>query len=266
MTTSAQVLAVARTQIGTVEARDGGNPYGRAYGVDRVAWCAQFLWWCFREANAATLIHPKTAYTPTLADWFRQRGLFSITPQVGDLVFYDWPDSVRRIQHVGIVEAVEPAAIVAIEGNTSTADQSDGGRVMRRRRARNNSIIGYGHPVYAAQAPRPSPAPREDFLMALTDAEQREILDGMRKLKPGIVLPARSEHAGPRKDDAIGAAFNAWAEAADASAGVERVEAIVRSIAARAGAGPAGPPVLTDADRRAIAVEVVGLLTTRLAS
>lgn len=151
-------LDIARGQLGTAEAGNGSTLYGRAYGMDRVAWCMQFVWWCFREAGQSELIHPKTAYTPTAADWHRQRGEWSTNPRVGSLVFYDWPDSVRRIQHVGLVEVVEPGAIVAIEGNTSTANQSDGGRVMRRRRARNGSIVGYGHPAYPA-APGGAAAP-----------------------------------------------------------------------------------------------------------
>lgn len=149
MATAKQVLDVFRRELGTVEAADGSTKYHRAYGLPSdQPWCAVFVWWCFRQVGASDLIHPKTAYTPTLADWFRLRGAFDRTPRVGDLVFYNWPDSLDRIQHVGIVEAVEPTAIVAIEGNTSTSNQSNGGQVMRRRRARNSSIVGYGHPAY----------------------------------------------------------------------------------------------------------------------
>jgi hypothetical protein len=154
MPTAEDVLRVARSQIGTVEAANGANKYGAAYGMDRVAWCAQFVWWCFREAGASSLIMQKTAYTPTLFDWYRKQGRSGATPQVGALVFYNWPsDGVDRIQHVGIVEAVEPGAIVTVEGNTSDASAGNGGRVLRRRRARNSSIVGYGYPAYAPASP-----------------------------------------------------------------------------------------------------------------
>jgi hypothetical protein len=162
MTTPDRILAIARSQLGTAESPNGSNPYGRAYGMDRVAWCMQFCWWVFREAGASNLIHPKTAYTPTAAQWFRERGRLDRNPRVGDLVFFNWPDSVNRIQHVGIVEAVERDAIITIEGNTSTTNQSDGGRVMRRRRARNSSISGYGHPAYTVPA-RPVATPARVF-------------------------------------------------------------------------------------------------------
>jgi hypothetical protein len=159
VTTAEQILAVARRELGTVESPPGSNrtKYGRAYGNDGLKWCAVFLWWVFREAGASTLIHPRTAYTPTLAQWFIDRGRFDRNPRVGDLVFFNWKDKVDRIQHVGLVEAVEPGTIVTIEGNTSEANQSDGGRVMRRRRACNSSIAGYGHPAYALSVPPKPP-------------------------------------------------------------------------------------------------------------
>jgi hypothetical protein len=195
------VLRVARAELGYREGTNNANKYGAAYGMNNVAWCMQFCWWVFREAGASSLIHPKTAYTPTAASWHRARGTFSTTPRVGSLVFFDWPDSVHRIQHVGIVEVVEANAVVVIEGNTQSGtagNQSDGGGVCRRRRARNSSIAGYGHPAYttsAARAPsvaitaRPAAARTAapgGFLMALSDAEQAEALALLRTLNAQI--------------------------------------------------------------------------------
>ncbi len=67
MTTAGRVLDVARSQIGTVQARDGSNKYGAAYGMDRVAWCAQFTWWVFQQAGAGHL-HPNRAGDRLIAD------------------------------------------------------------------------------------------------------------------------------------------------------------------------------------------------------
>jgi hypothetical protein len=162
VTTAGQVLDRARSQIGTVEARDGSNPYGKAYGMDRVAWCAEFQWWAFTTAGAGALI-PKTAYTPTLYSWFQQRGQASRTPRVGSLVFYNWPgDGVDRIQHVGIVEAVNAdGTITTIEGNTTSGvagNQSAGGGVWRRRRSQS-AVVGYGHPAYTGAPAPAAPSP-----------------------------------------------------------------------------------------------------------
>lgn len=150
-----RVLDVARSQLGTVAARDGANKYGAAYGMDRVAWCAQFVWWVFREAGLSPLI-PRTAYTPTFASWFQQRGQASKTPRVGSLVFYNFPDSLDRIQHVGIVEAVHPdGSITAVEGNTTSGDrgsQDRGGGVWRRHRSTAHVVV-FGHPAYDGAGP-----------------------------------------------------------------------------------------------------------------
>ena len=171
MPTADQILAVARSQIGTVEDRNGNQKYGAFYGMNGVAWCAEFQWWCFNQIAGGNLLIPKTAYTPTFYQWFATNRQSSPTPTAGDLVFFNWPDSVNRVQHVAIVEAVEPAAIVTIEGNTTSGvagDQSNGGGVWRRRRARNSSIVGYGRPRYTlSPVPELSPA----RLSAMTSPE-----------------------------------------------------------------------------------------------
>lgn len=166
---AAKVLQVARTQIGTVESPANSNrtKYGLAYGMDGVAWCAQFTWWIFREAGLSSLV-PKTAYTPTLANWFKQRGQWGIHPRQGALVLFDFPnDGVNRISHVGIVEAVNPdGSIVTIEGNTASGtsgSQRDGGGVWRR--TRKTGIVGYGYPAYPA-----TPAPSSSTVLRRGDS------------------------------------------------------------------------------------------------
>jgi hypothetical protein len=173
MPTAEQVLTVARRELGFVEGPDASNKYGAAYGVDRVWWCAQFVWWVFRQAGGSNLIHPKTAYTPTLAQWFMDQKVWGKEPRVGAVVFYDWPDSTHRIQHVGIVEGFDATSITTIEGNTSSGaagNQSNGNGVYRRRRARNSSVIGYGYPRYQA-----APAATEED--ELTPEEKKRLAD-----------------------------------------------------------------------------------------
>jgi hypothetical protein len=173
--TAARVLEVARSQLGTVESPPGSNrqKYGAVYGTNGVAWCAIFTWWCFQQAGDGAL-HPKTAYTPALADWYRQRGQWSTAPRVGSLVLFDFPgDGVNRISHVGIVEAINrDGSVVTIEGNTSagtSGSQRDGGGVYRR--TRRTGIVGYGHPAYGA----PSPTTGEPELNAEETKMLREI-------------------------------------------------------------------------------------------
>lgn len=173
MTTAEDVLRVARSQIGTVEAADGSNPYGAAYGMDRVAWCAEFVWWCFTQAGAGALI-PKTAYTPTFFGWFRQHGQEpNDGPAVGDVVFFDWEGgSDTSIDHVGLVEAVLGGGLIqTVEGNTTppsgTGSQGHGGGVWRRNRSMS-LVAGWGRPHYSPAAPIPAPRFDPDTLPTLT--------------------------------------------------------------------------------------------------
>jgi surface antigen len=157
MTTAADVLSTARSQIGTVEQPAGSNrtPYGAAYGGDGDPWCAKFVWWVFRQSLAASLI-PKAGYTPTFAQWFRDHGRWGTAPRPGAVVFFDFPnDRLHRISHVGLVEAVNgDGSITTIEGNTSSGrgrSQRDGDGVWRR--VRRTGIVGYGYPRYDGVEP-----------------------------------------------------------------------------------------------------------------
>lgn len=170
MTAVDAVLTVARSQIGTVEAADGSNPYGAAYGMNRVAWCAQFVWWAFTTAGLGTLI-PKSAYTPTFFGWFEAHGQAPDDgPNPGDVIFFDWelgglvtPGREGAIDHVGIVEARLPdGRVQTIEGNTTpptgSGNQGQGGGVWRRARGMS-CVAGWGRPAYGAAPAVPPPAP-----------------------------------------------------------------------------------------------------------
>lgn len=188
MPTAEQVLAVARSQIGTVEDSQGRQKYGAFYGMDGVAWCAEFQWWCFNQVPGAAALIPKTAYTPTFYQWFVNRGQASKTARVGSLVFYDWPDSIKRVQHVGIVESIPaPGQIITIEGNTTSGaagNQSAGGGVWRRRRT-TSAVVGFGHPAYASAPPTNVtlvPTSHGGFLMALNDQQQADLYSAVMTL------------------------------------------------------------------------------------
>lgn len=160
--TAADVLAMARSQLGMREQPAGSNrtPYGAAYGGDGEPWCAKFVWWVFRQSLASQLI-PKAAFTPTFAQWFKDHGRWGEKPRPGAVVFFDFPgDKVHRISHVALVEAVNgDGSITTIEGNTCSGrkgSQRDGDGVWRR--TRRVGIVGYGYPAYDGGNGR-SPAP-----------------------------------------------------------------------------------------------------------
>ena len=174
MTTATQVLNVARAELGTREQPDGSNrtKYGAWYGWDGLSWCDIFVSWVAAHAGALDIIG-RCAYTPAHAAWFQAMGRWGTEPRPGAIAFFDFPDSVHRIQHVGIVERVLPKGIIqTIEGNTSSGErgsQSNGDGVYRRRRS-TAYVVGYGYPDYRpAGRVVPRPASRDRTPPLLVD-------------------------------------------------------------------------------------------------
>jgi hypothetical protein len=154
MATPEDVLKIARSYIGVKEypAHSNKTMFGDWYGWNGVAWCAIFVSYCFYRAkmSLAAIRPPNTkgfAYCPYGVEYFKKKEKLDQTPQVGDIVFFDW-DKDAVANHVGIVEKVlSPSKVVCIEGNTSYTDNSNGGEVMRRTRYLS-TILGFAHPEY----------------------------------------------------------------------------------------------------------------------
>lgn len=147
MTTRAKVLRTAAAEIGYAEKPVNRTKYGAWYGMDGSAWCAMFVSWVAMRAGARAII-PRHAYTPSGAKWFKDRSRWYRTPKAGDLAYFRFPGGPARIHHVGFVEKVRSdGMLVTIEGNTSPADNRNGGMVMRRVR-HPKYVVGYGRPKY----------------------------------------------------------------------------------------------------------------------
>jgi peptidoglycan hydrolase-like protein with peptidoglycan-binding domain len=151
VTTAGHVLDIARKQLGEKESPANSNvcKFSKWYPMAGSPWCAMFVSWVLDRARIEGYKH---AYTPSGAALFQQHHRwFTANPKPGDVVYFDFPDSLPRIQHVGFVEKVNgDGSIVAIEGNTSGGDsgsQDNGGGVFRRVRARS-LIVGFGRPPY----------------------------------------------------------------------------------------------------------------------
>lgn len=151
--TATKVLNIARSQLGYREGRNNDNKYGRWYGLNHVSYCDIWVTWVGVQAGAASIIG-RFAYTPSHANWFQARGRWGHTPRRGAIAFLDFPDSVHRIQHVGIVESVRrDGRVVTLEANTGSGNygsQSNGGGVYRRVRS-PHLIVGYGYPEYGSE-------------------------------------------------------------------------------------------------------------------
>jgi len=140
-------LNTAKGEVGNKESPASSNnqKYGAWYGMNGVPWCAIFCTWADQLSGKPTSSFKKGsayAYVPYIVSDARlgQHGL-SIpgTVKPGDLVCYDWSRD-GEYDHVGIVLTPPDSQgnFTAIEGNTSTSDNSNGGQVMQRSRNRNS--------------------------------------------------------------------------------------------------------------------------------
>lgn len=127
------------------------TPLARGYKVKYTdAWCATFVS-AVAVALGYTDIIPTECGCEPMINLFKNKGCWveneNRTPNVGDIIFYDWQDSgvgdnTGRSDHVGIVEKVTGGKITVIEGNYKNA-------VGRRTISVNGRYIrGYGVPKY----------------------------------------------------------------------------------------------------------------------
>lgn len=161
MATPNQVLDIARGEIGYNRWADPkeGSKYGRwfaqlsgdsYYGTSGVPYCAMYVSWVFAQAGQSAPGLPG-AYCPWIVDAGRNAGATVSTrnAQAGDIVLFDWGgDGVS--DHVGIVEANNGSYLTTIEGNTSSGNDSNGGKVQRRTRA-YSTIVCIIRPPYNSQ-------------------------------------------------------------------------------------------------------------------
>src|SRR5690348_8545821 len=130
MTTAADIIAMARSQLGYVE---GVNQYGASnqtkyWGdLDPVLqgnpWCAAFVSWVFTRAGKPLPNMGKPygfSYCPFGERYARANGLWDEDGlyQPGDVILY----GSRLAEHTGIVVSDNGSAIVTIEGNTSSGE------------------------------------------------------------------------------------------------------------------------------------------------
>jgi hypothetical protein len=147
-TTRERALEGAAGWVGYKESPAGSNrtTFGAWYGYDGQPWCAMFQTYVWEvEAGGSQTFSrgSRYAYVPYIvSDGGAARNGLTITssPKPGDLVCYDWERD-GTFDHVGIFESGNAGAWTAIEGNTSTSNQSNGGAVMRRDRSSQQASV-----------------------------------------------------------------------------------------------------------------------------
>jgi hypothetical protein len=129
--------------------------YNAGIYVNGYAWCDTFVDWCFMKAfgadKAKELLGGWSAYTPTSAGYYKQRGLWhKSNPIPGDQIFF-YNSSLKEICHTGLVYKVDNKYVYTIEGNTSSSQGvvDNGGCVAKKQYLINyNRIAGFGRPRY----------------------------------------------------------------------------------------------------------------------
>ena len=117
MAQASDILAVAVKEIGTVEQSGNRQKYGKAYGMDGVYWCMQFVWWCFQQADKTLFMDGgKTASCGELMRWAQAHGQWVTTGyRPGDVLIYDFPGTAYKTDHCGICESVSGQYVTAID-------------------------------------------------------------------------------------------------------------------------------------------------------
>ncbi|RSN05176.1 CHAP domain-containing protein [Nonomuraea sp. WAC 01424] len=161
--TAAQVLAMAKAQVGTSEnAYGGGTKFQKWYADSQRAdetvardggsrqdyinapWCSMFVSWVGEETGARPQVG-WDAWTVAHAKWFAANKRWGSQAKPGAVVFFSWSGSknLGAIQHVGfVVKDNHDGTISTIEGNTGN------GKVEERVRPKSQ-VVGYGYPQYA---------------------------------------------------------------------------------------------------------------------
>lgn len=153
MTTAADVIAVAKAEVGYREGYSNGHYNNNQKYSDEVpglewsdwqAWCQTFQSWVFMKAGAEDLA-PRTASCYTAVQWFKSRGRFSEYPAIGAQVFFGSGGA----SHVGLVYDYDDDYAYTVEGNTNDSGSAEGNGVYLKKRARRDSYLyGYGYPDY----------------------------------------------------------------------------------------------------------------------
>ena len=152
MATVSELLDIARKQIGVKESPPNSNNvryntwyYGREVSGAAYPWCMVFVQWVFDQAGVKLPV--RTASCGALMRSAQSAGCWVTKGyQPGDVVIYDFPGGAAT-DHCGIVESVDGTYISAIEGNTSSTSDADGGAVERRAR-KFAQIVGAVRPTY----------------------------------------------------------------------------------------------------------------------
>jgi len=213
VTTRADVLVrTALGEVGVTEDPPGSNmtPYGEAFGMNGVAWCCIFVWWCAQRAGVTM---PHTAYVPYLEQWARDNGC-AIDPadiRAGDVVCLDYSHPAGDgADHVEI--ALGPPVdgwVHCVGGNTSDGDGGsvgNGGGVFTNWRPVSWILAGTALRLPGSDEsidpPAPTPTTGDDMSVTIIQPTKRPESFGGRDVWD-LVISGPARLGNTRVDPAI---------------------------------------------------------------
>ncbi len=140
----ADIIGVAKTQVGYRETSSGRTKYGEWYGYPTIAWCAVFIGWCAEQAGIPTSIIKKQGWANASSFGLKSYPASTRMPQPGDIFF-------RGSAHTGLVYYIEGNYFYTLEGNT-WGDGDSTPRVMIRKRELYNSTYTFASPAYEGES------------------------------------------------------------------------------------------------------------------
>jgi len=152
-----EIIKVARNEIGVKEVPPGSNrgpkvsEYLKSVNLDPgYAWCAAFVFWCFKQASAnLNCDNPVLKTASCLNHWQKTNGL-KITIQSAiqnpDLILPGDIFIIRRKGgkgHTGIVTGISNGYIQTIEGNSNAFHSAEGDGVVALQRKLETITAGF---------------------------------------------------------------------------------------------------------------------------
>lgn len=149
------------------------KPLARGYRVQYTdAWCATFVSAVAIKCGLSDIM-PLECGCEAMISLYRSHAVSrweedeSITPQPGDVVFYDWQDNDSSddqgaADHVGIVSSVNGRVLKVIEGNFSNSVKE------RTLNVNGKYLRGFGLPAYYTKTDN-----KEDFDMDINEARKQ---------------------------------------------------------------------------------------------
>ena len=137
----ADIIGVAKTQVGYLEGAGNNTKYGAALNINMLGWCGAFVSWCAIQAGVPNNVLVKTGVANPASYGLETKYYPEYIPKSGDLFF------TMSNSHVGLVYYLDGEYFYSIEGNTYS--QGPEGVYIRRHKL---SDMKYGSPNYGGDS------------------------------------------------------------------------------------------------------------------